>query len=291
MSHLVPAALAVAMLLSASVPTAAQQTRVDLELVIAVDISGSVDYCEGRLQRQGYIDAFRNPKLLEVIRNGRHGRIAVTYVEWAGWGLFRQTVPWMVVGDAQSADAFGCTVERWAFQSWQGTSISGALDVSRRLFSVNPFQGDRRVIDVSGDGPNNRGLSVTYFRDLAVAEGITINGLPILASQGLGNVVAELDVYYKECAIGGPGAFVIAAQNFETFAEAILRKLILEVADIRPSDVQRHPEVIAAQFLQPGRPGAGAPQGPLLDAPPKYYPYCNSPNNNRPTIFPVPGDF
>lgn len=255
---------------------------VDLELVLAVDVSGSVDYAEGRLQRKGYIDAFTNPKLLQTIRNGRNGRIAVTYMEWAGWGLFRQMVDWTVIHDQASAEAFARELDRLDTISGRGTSISGAIDVSLQLFAMNPFKGDRRVIDISGDGPNNSGLSVTWYRDNAVSRGITINGLPILSDAG--NIVSDLDVYFKECVIGGPGAFVIAAENFETFADAILRKMILEVADAR-SDAA--PGVHKAQFLGPQR----GPNPLFNEEQTRYFPNCDIPNNARPQQFPAPGGF
>ena len=125
----------------------AANAQVDLELVLAVDVSGSVDIREGRLQRQGYIDAFLNPKLLQTIQNGRNGRIAVTYLEWAGWGLFRQMVDWTVIHDRASAEAFARELDNFGNISGRGTSISGAIDISMQLFAMNPFKGDRRVID------------------------------------------------------------------------------------------------------------------------------------------------
>ncbi len=259
----------------------APNSQVDLELVLAVDVSGSVDFREGHLQRQGYIDALLNPKLLQTIQNGRHGRIAVTYLEWAGWGLFRQMVDWTVIHDRAGVETFARELDTIGNISGRGTSISGAIDISLQLFAMNPFKGDRRVIDISGDGPNNSGLSVVGYRDMAVGRGITINGLPILSDAG--NVVSDLDVYYKECVVGGPGAFVIPAQNFETFAEAVLRKMILEVADARTDPM---PGLLhKAQFLNQ-RPN------PLFNnEPTRYYPDCDIPNNSRPMQFPGPGAF
>lgn len=284
-----PALAVAALLLAASVPAPAQDAQVDLELVLAVDVSGSVDLFEGNLQRQGYIDALTSPKFLQAVANGRHGRIAVTYLEWAGWGIFRHLVTWTIIANADDAAVFTADLARHGTASYRGTSISSALDLSMQLFAFNPYRGMRRVIDVSGDGPNNQGISVTYFRDQAVAQGVTINGLPILADDS--NGVRDLDVYYRECVIGGPGAFVIAAQNFESFAEAVLRKLILEVAQApRPAD-PTSAHGITVQFL----PTSGAPNrgpGPMFKDAPRYYPYCDIPNNNRPgTVFPVPGGF
>src|SRR5688572_18590110 len=130
--------VAAALLLAVGMRAPAQNMRVDLELVLAVDVSGSVDFAEARLQRNGYIEAFLDPKLLQAIQNGRHGRIAVTYVEWAGWGLFRQLVDWTVISDRQSAEKFVRAVDRWDTRSYQGTSISGALELSMQVLNLNP---------------------------------------------------------------------------------------------------------------------------------------------------------
>ena len=282
--RLLSALVVVATVLGASVPAPAQDANVDLELVLAVDVSGRVDTFEARLKRQGYIDALTDPRFLQAVRNGRHGRVAVTYLEWGGWGLFPHVVDWHVISDEASARAF---VGRLGHiePSFRGTSISGAIGLSLQLFALNPHRGDRKVIDISGDGPNNEGLSVVSYRDLAVSRGITINGLPILAD--VGNVVPDLDVYYEECVIGGAGAFVIAAQDFESFADAVLRKLILEIADTTP--VAPVAPVVRAQFLQPGRPGGGAVGAPQTKAP-RYFPYCDIPNNGRRMIFPAPNE-
>lgn len=293
MRRFFPALAAVAVLVAASVPAPAQNLRVDLELVLAVDISGSVDFAEGLLQRQGYIDAFTNPKLLQAIRNGPNGRIAVTYLEWAGWGLFRQLVDWTVISDEQSARAFTRQLDGYDGLTGRGTSISGALDIAMQLFAMNPFRGNRRVIDVSGDGPNNQGLSMVYYRDYVVSKGVTINGLPILTLQGNGNGVSDLDVYYRECVIGGPGAFVIAAENFATFADAILRKMILEIAEAEPTKGPAggtDRAVIKVQFLRLDRPGGGGMAvTPGGEDRPKYYPNCDISNNGRGQQFPFPG--
>jgi hypothetical protein len=208
-----------------SVMPAAAQTAVDLQLVLAVDASGSVDQVRFDLQKRGYVAAFRHPRVLQAIRSGASQAIAVTMTQWTGPMLQVQVVGWTLVGDADTAGAFASAIEAAPRQLFGGgTSISGAIDHAAGLFPKSPFRGARRVIDISGDGSNNRGRPVTFARDEAVAAGIGINGLPILALE------PDLDRYYYDSVIGGPGAFVVAAQNYETFADAILKKLITEIA-------------------------------------------------------------
>ncbi len=202
------------------------ETAVDLQLVLAVDVSGSVNQTRFELQRDGYAAAFRNSRVLETIRSGPYQAIAVTMVQWTGPALQVHVVPWMRVGDSASAEAFASAVAaapRSLFGG--GTSISGAIDYAVTLFGESAFRGNRRVIDVSGDGSNNRGRLVNLARDEAVAAEIGINGLPILALE------PDLDTYYERNVIGGPGAFVIAAKDYEAFADAILKKLITEIAE------------------------------------------------------------
>jgi hypothetical protein len=215
-----------ALLLSlAAVASATAQTAVDLQLVLAVDASGSVDQIRFELQKRGYVAAFRHARVLEAIRSGPHQAIAVTMVQWTGPALQVQVAGWTFVGDEESAAAFAAAVELAPRQLFSGgTSISGAIDHAMTLFPGSPFRASRRVIDVSGDGSNNRGRSVTSARDEAVAAGVVINGLPILALE------PDLDRYYRDNVIGGPGAFVIVAKDYETFADAILKKLIAEIA-------------------------------------------------------------
>jgi Protein of unknown function (DUF1194) len=210
--------------LAAAIPAAAQP-GVDLQLVLAVDASGSVDQFRFELQKRGYLAAFRHPRVLEAIRSGPHQAIAVTMVQWTGPMMQVQVVGWTMVGDEESAAAFATAIERTPRQLFGGgTSISGAIDHASTLFAKSPFRAARRVIDVSGDGSNNRGRSVNLARDEAVAAGIGINGLPILALE------PDLDRYYYDNVIGGPGAFMVVAKDFETFGEAILKKLITEIA-------------------------------------------------------------
>ena len=218
------AALALAALLAMTTPARAQAV-VDLQLVLAVDASGSVSQQRFELQKQGYVAAFRNPRLLAAIRAGTTQSIAVTMVQWTGPVLQVQVLPWTRIGDEASMHAVADAIDGAPRQLFGGgTSISGAIDHAMTLFPRTALQGARRVIDISGDGANNRGRSVTEARDEAVRAGVGINGLPILA------VEPDLEQYYLHNVIGGPGAFVIAAQSYETFADAILKKLVIEIA-------------------------------------------------------------
>jgi hypothetical protein len=203
---------------------AARAEDVDLALVLAVDVSGSVDNQRFAVQRDGYAAAFTNPAVLEAIASGRHGAVLVTFVEWAGRDHQQQMVGWAVIRDAQSSAEFGRAVaaSRRAFSDW--TSISGAIDFSVDLLRDSGAAPDRRVIDVSGDGPNNNGRPASEARDAAVAAGITINGLPIVATE------PNLDAYYRDNVIGGDDAFTVVAADFDSFAEGILKKLVREIA-------------------------------------------------------------
>jgi Protein of unknown function (DUF1194) len=226
---------ALTLALAAAVPATAQTQgdlhQADLQLVLAVDASGSVDQYRFELQKRGYVAAFRHARVLEAIRSGPNQAIAVTMLQWTGPMMQVPVVGWSRVGDEESAAAFAAAIERVPRQLFGGgTSISGAIDYAATLFAKSPFCAARRGIDISGDGSNNRGRSVTNARDEAVAAGIGINGLPILALE------PDLDRYYHDSVIGGPGAFVVAARDFETFGEAILKKLITEIAaNDRPS--------------------------------------------------------
>lgn len=218
----------VALLLAAMIAVrhpAAAQTQVDLQLVLAVDASGSVSEARFELQKRGYVAAFRNPRLLRAVQSGPTQSIAVTMMQWTGPALQVQVVPWTIVSDASSLQRFADAMEAAPRRLFGGgTSISGAIDYSRTLFPGSGVSSPRRVIDVSGDGSNNRGRPATEARDDAVADGIVINGLPILALE------PWLDQYYVSDVIGGPGAFVVPAQSYETFAEAVLKKLVTEIA-------------------------------------------------------------
>ncbi len=217
--------LACALLSAVPSLPALAQSDVDLQLVLAVDASGSVDQVRFELQKQGYVAAFRHGRVLAAIRSGPNQAIAVTMVQWTGPALQVQVVGWSMIGAPESAAAFAAAIEAAPRRLFGGgTSISGAIDYASTLFPKSPFGARRRVIDVSGDGSNNRGRPAEIARDEAVAAGLGINGLPILALE------PDLDRYYYDHVIGGPGAFVVAAQSYDTFADAILKKLITEIA-------------------------------------------------------------
>jgi hypothetical protein len=216
------------LLLGAAAPAAAQgesKVEVDLQLVLAVDASGSVDEARFELQKQGYAAAFRHPRVLNAIRSGATQSIAVTMTQWTGPSLQIQVIPWTLLKDRASLDAFAATVETTPRQLFGGgTSISGAIDFAAKLMPGAPYRGLKRVIDISGDGSNNRGRNVRDARDDAVRAGIVINGLPILSLE------PWLDRYYFDNVIGGPGSFMVPAESYETFSDAVLRKLVLEIA-------------------------------------------------------------
>jgi hypothetical protein len=208
-------------------PTVARaaEAEVDLQLVLAVDCSGSVSMGRYELQKRGYGAAFRDPSVLNAIRSGASQAIAVTMFQWTGPRLQVVVVPWTLVKDEASAAAIAAAfdaIPRKLFSG--GTSVSGAIDYSRLLLLQTPYTGTKRTIDVSGDGANNIGRPAERARDEAVKDGITINGLPILS------VEPDLDTYYFENVIGGPGAVMVPADSYESFAEAILKKLIIEIA-------------------------------------------------------------
>jgi hypothetical protein len=209
---------------------------VDVELVLAVDISYSMDPEEQALQRQGYIEALTSVEFMQALKQGMHGKVAVTYFEWAGQSEQRVVVPWRLIEGPESADAFVGEIARAPMRRAARTSISGALLFGAYLFDGSGFRGVRRVIDVSGDGTNNNGPLVALTRDDVLAKGITINGLPIMLQRpNFGGVdLAELDIYFEDCVIGGPGAFVVPIRAREKFKEAIRTKLILEVAGRTP---------------------------------------------------------
>jgi hypothetical protein len=215
----------VGMLATLAAGAARAAEEVDVQLVLAVDASGSVDMYRFELQKRGYAAAFRHPKVLAAVRSGMLQAIAVTMHQWTGPRLQVHVIPWMVVKDAASAEALATAIEKTPRRLFSGgTSISGAIDFSRLVLAQSPFAATRRIIDVSGDGANNIGRPARIARDEAVKDGITINGLPILS------VEANLDTYYFDNVVGGPGAIMIPAENYESFGEAIVRKLIMEIA-------------------------------------------------------------
>ncbi|MBL8688353.1 MAG: DUF1194 domain-containing protein [Rhodospirillaceae bacterium] len=215
--------------------------KVDLALVLAVDVSGSIDAQEFLLQRNGYADAFRDPRLIAAVMGGREKRIAVTLLEWAGSTGQIQVFPWMLIDGRAAAYALADRLKTLPRQVFGGrsTSISGAIDASVRLLESSPYEAERRVIDVSGDGHNNAGRPAGYARDAAVLKGIVINGLAIMTDDGI------LDIHYHQEVIGGPGSFVLAIETFAEFKNAILSKLIREVADL-PAHLAPTPKQLAA---------------------------------------------
>jgi uncharacterized protein DUF1194 len=219
------ALLAAIVLAAGGSASALAQAAVDLQLVLAVDVSGSVSDERFKLQKQGYAEAFRNWRVLEAIRSGGAQAIAVTMTQWTGPAQQAQVVPWMVISDEASMLAFADAVDRTTRQLYGGgTSISGAIDHAMTLFPDSGAKGGRQVIDVSGDGANNRGRPAAEARDDAIRDGATINGLPIMALE------PGLDQYYQSNVIGGPNAFMIVAETYETFADAVLKKLVTEIA-------------------------------------------------------------
>ncbi|TFF27127.1 DUF1194 domain-containing protein [Jiella endophytica] len=224
---------------------------VDVELVLAVDVSWSMDRSEQEIQRDGYAAAFRDPKVQEAIMEGVNGRVAVTYVEWAGTVSQTVVVPWTLIDSKESADAFAYRLATELPDRERRTSISAAIDAIVPMFTGNGFEGLRRVIDISGDGPNNQGRMVTMARDAAVASGITINGLPLMTSDGgySWGSIPDLDRYYSNCVIGGPRAFVIPVNDWSQFPEAVRRKLILELAGGWPVEQHLPGPVLRAQEL------------------------------------------
>lgn len=225
--------------LCASASLATDKEFVDLELVLAVDVSMSMDLDEQRLQRDGYVAAFRDPALHRAIKDGPNGRIAVAYVEWAGSHVQSLVLPWRIISSAKDAEAFANVLSERPISRAFFTSISGAVDASHRLFANSPVKGLRRVIDVSGDGPNNSGGAVEQTRDRVAAAGTVINGLAIQLADRAGPFtyfdLPDLDRYYRDCVIAGPGAFVLSIRNKREFASAIRKKLLLEIANQRPA--------------------------------------------------------
>ncbi|MBP0614623.1 DUF1194 domain-containing protein [Jiella mangrovi] len=239
--------------LGAGVERQADGTPVDVELVLAVDVSWSMDRGEQEIQRNGYAAAFRDPKVQEAILEGVNGKVAVTYVEWAGTASQTVVVPWTLIDSKAAADAFAYRLTTELPDRERRTSISAAIDYLVPMFSGNGYDGLRRVIDISGDGPNNQGRMVTLARDAAVKAGITINGLPLMTSDGgfSWGSIPNLDRYYFECVIGGPRAFVIPVNDWSQFPEAVRRKLILELADAWPRVESDLPPVLKTQAMPP----------------------------------------
>ena len=217
-------------------PLTAQQVEVDVELALMADVSRSMEPNELEIQRRGYAEAIVSDEVVGAILNGFTGRIAITYIEWTGYGSQRVILPWTLIDSREAAVSAAKELTVNPPNRLRRTSISGAIDFARYDMERNEFQGLRQVIDVSGDGPNNQGRPVTLARDAAVEAGFVINGLPLLTydpSSFWG--IEDLDVYYQECVIGGPGAFVIPVLEWTEFPLAVRRKIVLEL--VGPPDV------------------------------------------------------
>jgi hypothetical protein len=210
--------------------------KVDLLLVLAADVSRSIDNEKFQLQREGYAAAISDQRVLDAIRSGRSGRIGVMFVEWSGVGSQRVLIDWTAIGDAEAAKGFGDRLLEAPRSFADRTSISGAIAFAMDQFARTPYAATRRTIDISGDGTNNSGADVMAARDTALAQGVTINGLVILSDTPLPwnpdhtNPPGGLDNYYRSHVVGGPGALVLVAGNFNSFGEAIIKKMIAEVA-------------------------------------------------------------
>jgi uncharacterized protein DUF1194 len=209
---------------------------VDVELILAVDVSYSMDMDELAIQREGYAQAIVSKEFLQALKSGPHGKISVTYFEWAASSDQKIIIPWRVIEGPESADAVANEIMKTPIRRASRTSISGAINFAMPLFDENPHRGLRRVIDISGDGPNNNGTPVVAARDAAVEKGVVINGLPIMVKEPSYSTmdIDNLDFYYEDCVIGGPGSFVVTIKDREKFKEAIRTKLLLEVAGRTP---------------------------------------------------------
>ncbi|WP_435302885.1 DUF1194 domain-containing protein [Mesorhizobium australicum] len=250
--HLLSSALALAVTFWLA-PMSRADEPVDVELVLAVDVSLSMSADELEIQRHGYAAALTHDNVLQAIADGAYGKIAVTYVEWAGTNWQRVIVPWTAIATRADAERVVAQLSAQPPNSARRTSISGALEFGSDLFAESGYQGTKRVIDISGDGPNNQGAPVNLARDGVVRQGIVINGLPLMTRGGFSGVydVNDLDRYYSDCVIGGPGAFMIPVNDWTQFPEAIRRKLVLELAG--PASRQwaaaeaDHPPVVLAR--------------------------------------------
>jgi hypothetical protein len=209
-----------------------ESKRVDVELILAVDVSYSMDMDELAVQREGYAQAVISSEFLQALKTGPTGKIAVTYFEWAASHDQKVIIPWRIIDGPESAGAVAEEILKAPLRRASRTSISGAINFGMGLFADNPYRGLRRVIDVSGDGPNNNGEPVTVARDAALAKGVVINGLPFMVKETNAATmdIENLDVYYEDCVIGGAGSFVVAIPGRDKFKEAIRTKLVMEVA-------------------------------------------------------------
>jgi len=217
--------------MTAATAHAQAQEPVDVALVLAVDVSRSMSPGELSIQREGYAAALNHPDVVRAISQGAYGRIAVTMFEWAGNSSIRSVFDWTLVENVADADALSAMVRNSSPVGLRRTSISGAILHALRLLDEAPYNGFRKVIDISGDGPNNQGQPVQAAREVALTRRVVINGLPLMTSDGFdgGFNIPDLDVYYSDCVIGGPGSFLVPVTSWDQFPEAIRRKLILEI--------------------------------------------------------------
>lgn len=217
-------------------PAARADSEVDLELVLAVDVSLSMDMEEQRLQRDGYIGALLDQHVLAAIQSGPHGRIAISYIEWAGPGSHATVLPWTIVDGREAAERVAKQLNDAPISRWRMTSISSALDRAGQQLESSPYRGLRRVIDISGDGPNNSGAPVEPIREKLIKNGVIINGLPVMLRPSQSSLfdISYLDRYYADCVIGGPGAFMIPIREKSEFATATRQKLLLEISGHDP---------------------------------------------------------
>ena len=241
--------LAIAALLSSSAARAVEE--VDLLLVLSSDVSRSVDAAKFKLQRDGYAAAIVNPRIIQAIHSGALGKIGVSFVEWSGIGAQKIVIDWTIIHDEATARDFSAQIIEAPRAFADRTSISGGIDFAMAQLARAPFQSNRRTIDVSGDGTNNSGRDVADARDEAVAKGVTVNGLVILSERPMSwnadhtNPPGGLENYYRNNVIGGPGAFVMVAENFSSFGQAILNKLIAEIATVQGT---RHAKLHQSTF-------------------------------------------
>ena len=226
------------------------ERAVDLELVLAVDVSWSMDLDEQQLQRDGYIGALRDPEVWRAISSGGTSSIALLYVEWAGQHIQQVVIPWTLIDSPAALETFATQLEKAPISRNRMTSVSGAIEFSARQFGTGGFTGKRRVIDISGDGPNNSGGPAEEARDEAVKQGIVINGLPIILKPSHRSGffdIRDLEKYYKDCVIGGFGSFAIPVRSKAEFGPAIRRKLILEISGLSPPGHTGEPRIIRTQ--------------------------------------------
>ena len=227
----VAALFAVAFTMVLSVANA-DDMEVDAELVLAVDVSRSMTLNELEIQRRGYASALMSDEVISAITGGLLGRVAIVYVEWAGYYSHRVIVDWRVISNGSEAKAFADALTADFNNSMRRTSISGALDYASNLFETNAFISNRKIIDISGDGPNNQGRAVLEARAETLKKGIVINGLPLMTKEGMGGIfhLDNLDDYYRNCVIGGPGSFVLPVTDWKQFPAAVRHKIVLELA-------------------------------------------------------------